>query len=160
MQTWKHDETSLSAVDSEMPFNNGIESAMDLDPEHFATVIIEDQMKNDRLHNIGYALQPFSPGTARHYDAGERWTLHDIYVTRGVPAENAFALGHGAASRPDITPSAVRTGNSATDIPARRRGGCPICQDGSSVRCSASLTRFASSTSIDVATICAIFRAL
>jgi Cu2+-containing amine oxidase len=84
-----------------MPFNNGFEGAMDLDPERFATVILEDQMKNDRQHNIGYALQPFGPGTARHYAADERWTLHDIYVTRSKPVENDPPFGHGLTSRPD-----------------------------------------------------------
>jgi hypothetical protein len=98
---FEHYETSLGALDSEIPFNNGYEGAMDLDPERFATVIIEDQMKNDRQHNIGYALQPFGPGTARHYAADERWTLHDIYVTRSKAVENAPPFGHGPASRPD-----------------------------------------------------------
>lgn len=100
-QTWMHHETSLPAVDSEMPFNYGVEGAMDLDPQRFATVIVEDQMKNDRQSNIGYSLQPFGPGTARHYAADERWTLHDIYVTRSKPAENDPPFGHGPSSRPD-----------------------------------------------------------
>lgn len=98
---WRHHETSLEAFDFEMPFNNGYEGAMDLDPAQFATVILEDQMQNDRHHNIGYALQPFGPGTARHYAADERWTLHDIYVTRSKAAENAPPFGHGPLSRPD-----------------------------------------------------------
>lgn len=90
---WAHHETSLFAADSESLFNFGREGAVDLDPLKFETVIVEDpQTLNARQHPIGYELQSLRSGTGRHYAAGEEWTLHDAWITRYSPAEDAVTF--------------------------------------------------------------------
>ena len=89
---WSHYEASLPAFDSEILFNNGREGAMDLDPLHFSTLVVEDQTLNKPGNHIGYEFQPFRTGTARHYGPGEDWTLHDTWVTRYSEAELTVAM--------------------------------------------------------------------
>lgn len=92
---WNHYETSLSAVDTEVLFNDGREGAMDLDDLHFATLIVEDDdpaTRNAHNHRIGYELHTLKDGTGRHYGGGERWTLHDAWVTRLADDEMSAAF--------------------------------------------------------------------
>lgn len=95
---WTHNETSLYADDTEVPFNNGFEGAMDLDQETRATVIIEDATKNAAGHRIGYELHPLDYGVSRHYATDEAWTLHDVWITRYSAAEKELALTFDAGS--------------------------------------------------------------
>lgn len=99
-RVWTHQETSLSAVDSKVLFNNGREGFMDLDDHEFRTLVIEDdspQTRNAHNQRIGYALHPHRDGTGRHFGPGERWTHHDTYITRYSDAEFGAALGSGNA---------------------------------------------------------------
>jgi primary-amine oxidase len=98
---WTHYEASLPAYDTENLFNSGHEGAMDLDELRFATLIIEDSTTNAVNHPIGYEVQPFRAGTARHYGAGEGWSLHDTWVTRFSTPESLPATGGSSWTPPD-----------------------------------------------------------
>lgn len=98
-----HQETTLSAVDSDVLFNNGIEGSTDVDPVRWATVLIEDdadsqsnpESRNAHGNKIGYELQASAAGVGRHYGPSEEWTHHDSWVTRYQNDEADLAFGIG-----------------------------------------------------------------
>jgi len=110
---WTHQETSPSAVDYEVLFNNGQEGAMDLDDLHFATLVIEDDdpaTRNAHNHRMGYELHVLKDGAGRHYGANEQWTLHDVWVTRFSQNESDVSFASGDNWKPADT---YLLGNSA-----------------------------------------------
>lgn len=82
------DPTGLTAQDLTVPFNEGVEGAADWQPEQFSTLIIQDTALNAAGRPMGYELQPLRTGSARHFGATEKWTLHDFWVTRLRPTED------------------------------------------------------------------------
>lgn len=113
-RVWSHQETSLSAVDSDVLFNNGREGAMDLDDLHFATLVIEDDdpaTKNAHNHRIGYELHILKDGAGRHYGGNEQWTQHDVWVTQFSQAEDHVTFATGDDWRPADTYLLGNSGN-------------------------------------------------
>lgn len=87
---------ALTAIDRELPFNNGREGAFGWNPRLFNTVVIEDEATtNVHGNHIGYAAVPFRQGTARHT---EPFTRHDFWITRRHPDDLDFIRDN---SRPD-----------------------------------------------------------
>lgn len=74
-----HVEQGTGAIDGEQPFNLGKEGADQLEPLNFETLIVEDAAVNKRGNHLGYELQPFRRGIARHV---EDWCQDDVWVTR------------------------------------------------------------------------------
>lgn len=99
---FKHEEptNSLTATDSKVPFNGGVEGRSDWNANEFSTLIIEDSKTNANGNKIGYELVPFREGTARHYGAQEDWTRSDFWVTRYNGSERGFITDTNAP-RPD-----------------------------------------------------------
>ena len=101
----QHSESiaSLTATDSSVPFNNGIEGAADWDGSGFTELgVIDTQRKNAHGRNIGYDLMPLRSGTPRHQEA---FAHHDFWVTRY----------HGTEMDYTQLPTYIGNGESVTD---------------------------------------------
>ena len=102
-----HQETALSAVDSEVLFNNGIEGFTDVDPVRWSTVLIEDdgdaqnnpESRNAHGNKIGYELQPFGVGVGRHYGPYEEWTQHDPGSRASTPRSRTWRSASADGNR-------------------------------------------------------------
>jgi len=78
-------EESRKADTSIEPFNNGVEGAIDWNPEEFTQVRIQDEvLKNAQGKPISYDLLPFRAGSQRH---PEPFSQHDFWVTKNHPDE-------------------------------------------------------------------------
>jgi len=77
-----HNEPSINATDSEVPFNGGKEGAIAWDALQFLTIAIEDTTPNVFGHPIGYAIHTTPEGISRHKAGSETFTQTDFAVTR------------------------------------------------------------------------------
>jgi Cu2+-containing amine oxidase len=114
---WQHVESGPMATDDELPFNNGYEGFAWWNPLRFTALSIEDAATNANGHHLGYVLQPWRTGNARHFGPeGEAWTHWDLGVTRfhggepdmtgnayTRPGEYLMSGGKGASNKEPIT---------------------------------------------------------
>ncbi|HEX8475553.1 MAG TPA: LamG-like jellyroll fold domain-containing protein [Pyrinomonadaceae bacterium] len=103
----KHVEPSgsLTATDSMIPFNNGVEGFVDWNDKEFTHLnIINTLVKNSQGNNIGYDLMPMRTGTARHV---EHFSQHDFWVTQTKSNEQDYWVGFEGWPNPPayITPA-------------------------------------------------------
>lgn len=93
----------LTATDSMVPFNNGVEGFADWNDEEFTHLNISNTLvKNSQGRNISYDLMPMRTGTARHF---EGFSHHDFWVTRMNSNELDYVYGlAGGALSPYINP--------------------------------------------------------
>ena len=108
----KHTEAanaSQPSVDSEEPFHDGREGAVEWEPRAFSTIGVEDESVNGHGNHLGYALQVAMNGLARHngQSAGgtrtEKFTQYDFAVTRFKQSERDafFDSAHVRYLQPD-----------------------------------------------------------
>lgn len=72
--------SSITATDSMIQFNNGLEGFADWKAEEFTGLTTRDNLvMNARGNKISYDLMPLRTGTARH---DENFTYHDFWVTK------------------------------------------------------------------------------
>ena len=100
----RHSESAApnpaGALDEELPFNGGFEGFANWNPLEFTTLLVEDPQLNAFGHNIGYEMEPFWTGSARHYclpgnnpspcpGETETWSQHDFWVSIWHPEEDS-----------------------------------------------------------------------
>jgi hypothetical protein len=78
----QEDPASLEAQDIKLPFNEGMEGAIDWVPTEFTMIRVESDKKNARGETIAYDLMPLRYGSPRHNEA---FTRHDLWVSRAHP---------------------------------------------------------------------------
>lgn len=69
------------AEDVAEPFNNGIEGGAVWNAEEFTRLRVESGKKNGQGKDLSYELIPQRPGTPRHLNDNEKFTMFDFWVT-------------------------------------------------------------------------------
>ena len=77
----------LVATDSLIPFNNGLEGALNWRSREFTELRVRGEKRNDQGKLASYDFRPFFSGTARHQ---ESFTHSDFWVTRYRNLENHY----------------------------------------------------------------------